>query len=446
MIVALVMAFGGVVAVANSAPVASAQSESDAQARIRARFELIRAHSSFNAWTNVDEDSAVQQSRSVDRSPLTGKVVAIKDNIDLSWLPTSAGALALKDRRPTRNATVVDRLLAAGAIIPGHTNMDTWARGVRTVSETTGSTANARNPKLGPMGSSGGTATAVALGDADAGLGTDTCGSIRYPAAANLLYGLRPTAGLVSRSGVVPLSPTQDVVGPIGPTVESLATILDVIAGPDDRDALTQTAPERTRTYADLLQSVDPSRAWRVGVIRSLGGYRPDLAGTTMLDRLRAAGVELVEVALPSIPTASVIDIESRITRSLVLAGVDETRWIPTAAWPLEPSSNRTYRQLLASRKTVAQRLTSLLDTNKLDALVYPTTPFLPAPRGARQSSGNCHLAATSGLPALAVPHGMGPNGTPVPGIDLLGRPFDEATLLALAQRIEASTPAASSQ
>ena len=217
---------------------AGAQVEPRSVDVVRKRFVTIRAHSSYRVWTNLNEGVALQQAQTGIVGPLTGQLVAVKDNIDLDWLTTSAGANALKDRHPRRNATVIDRLLAAGAIIPGHTNMDTWARGTRTVSETNGATANARNPRLGPMGSSGGTAVAVALGDADVGLGTDTCGSIRYPAAANLLYGLRPTPGVISRSGIVPLSPTQDVVGPIGPTVASLAVVLDVIGGPDPRDQI----------------------------------------------------------------------------------------------------------------------------------------------------------------------------------------------------------------
>lgn len=415
-------------------PGARAQSESANVISTRARFASIRAHSSYRAWTNLDEDVALVQAQDAVDGLLAGQIVAVKDNIDLDWLPTSAGAQVLRSRQPARNATVVDRLLAAGAIIPGHTNMDTWARGVRTVSETLGSTANGRNAQYGPMGSSGGTAAAIALGDADVGLGTDTCGSIRYPAAANLLYGLRPTSGLVSRSGIVPLSPTQDVVGPIGPTIASLARVLDVIAGPDPRDPLTAAAPTRSTTYTDLLASVDSTRKWRVGVVRSLGPFRVDDTGRTMIDRLRASGVELVEVSLPALPNASVIDLESTATRSMVKAGLDEQTWMTSPTKELVTTDTRRYRQLLAARLLVTQRLVAALDTNRLDALAYPTTPYLPAKRGERQRSANCHLAATSGLPALAVPHTMNASNVPVPGIDLLGRPFDEATLLAIGQ------------
>ena len=416
---------------------AGAQGESTNVQLVRSRFRLIRAERSYRVWTNVDEQEALKHARAEIIGSLTGQLIAVKDNIDLDWLPTSAGTRVLRNRLPARNATVVDRLLAAGGIVPGHTNMDTWARGVRTVSETTGATANGRNPRLGPMGSSGGTAVAVALGHADAGLGTDTCGSLRYPAAANLVYGLRPTPGLVSRSGVIPLSPTQDVVGPMGPSIASLATILDVIAGPDQRDPLTLLAPVRERTYTDLLKARSSEQRWRIGVVTSLGPYRRDRSGQTMLTRMQNAGIELVDVDLPVLPAASVIESESPRTRAMVRAEAEEGSWMTSPTNTIFSQNGPEYARLLAAQTTVTARLTDLLDANRLDALAYPTTPFLPALRGAPQPSANCHLAATGALPALAIPHGMNIDGVPVPGIDVLGRRFDEATLLAIGQDIE---------
>ena len=150
-------------AMPSSGSVASADGVNERVLAIELRFEAIRAHRTYRHWTAFDEAAAVAQARSAPDGPLIGSLIAVKDNIDLSWLPTSAGALALRDRRPTRNATVIDRLLRAGAAVAGHTNMDTWARGVRSVSETTGATANARSPSLGPMGSSGGSAAVSRL-------------------------------------------------------------------------------------------------------------------------------------------------------------------------------------------------------------------------------------------------------------------------------------------
>jgi amidase len=416
---------------------AEAIDNADVVAKVRNRLGAIEAHRSYRHWTGIDERQALTQAADAPAGSLRGLVIGVKDNIDLSWLPTSAGANALAKRRPTTNATVVDRLLAAGAVIPGHTNMDTWARGVRSVSQTTGATANARNSTYGPMGSSGGSAVAVALGEVDAALGTDTCGSLRYPAAANLVLGLRPTPGLVSRAGVVPLAPTQDVVGPLARDVSTLAAVLDEIAGPDSRDPLTTQAPARDHTYTDRLKDVATRKTtWQVGVVRTLGSYRTDVTGDDMLTRLRAAGVTLVDVNLPRLADASVIDDESAATRPLVLADQPETMWLVE---PLRVGNARAYERRVTARGRNADALIALLDRNGLDALVYPTTPFAPALRGARQLSANCSVAATSGLPALALPHGLDARGVPVPGVDLLGRPFAEDQLLALAAVVMAA-------
>ena len=400
-------------------------------ATVIARFALIRSHATYRHWTAVDEGTALSQTRAAPSGPLTGLMIAVKDNIDLAWLPTSAGVSALRNRRPTRNASVVDRLLAAGAAIAGHTNMDTWARGVRSVSETTGATANALNPTRGPMGSSGGSAVAVALGEVDGALGTDTCGSLRYPAAANVIIALRPTPGLVSRAGIIPLAPTQDVVGPMSRDIRTLARLLDVIAGPDSRDPLTQLAPRPDRTYTEDLQEQPGAvpRRWRVGVVRTLGQFRRDATGRTMLDKMQAAGIELVEVSMPKAPFSSVIDDESAATRPLVKEGADESRWLVEA---LRVPNRSGYASRLRDRQLSASRLTALLEGKQLDALTYPTTPFGPAPRGQRQASANCQFSATSGLPALALGHGVEADNLAVPGVDLLGREFDESTLLRL--------------
>lgn len=413
---------------------ASATGADERVQAVVARFDLIRSHAAYRHWTGFDERVAVEQARSGPDGPLTGMVIAVKDNVDLSWLATAAGADALRNRRPRRNATVVDRLLGAGAIVAGHTNMDTWARGVRSVSETTGATANARNPTRGPMGSSGGSAVAVALDEVDAALGTDTCGSLRYPAAANVIHALRPTSGLVSRSGVVPLAPTQDVVGPMATDVRTLARILDVIGGPDERDPLSQRVPPRDRTYTDLIQDGTlvgrgTGGRWRIGVVRTLGAFRIDVTGTSMLDKMKAAGIELVDVEMPTAPFSSVINEESAVTRPLVLSGADESKWLSE---PLRPRDLSGYAAKLRARETSAARVTALLDRRALDAIAYPTTPFPPARRGERQASANCQFSATSGLPALALGHGVDRADVAVPGIDLLGRAFDEGTLLAI--------------
>jgi amidase len=408
-------------------------------AHLDEQIERRRKHRPFGAWTATDDAVARVQlaaASSREPGPMRFRTVAVKDNIDVVGLPTTAGASVLATRRPTRNATVVERLLDHGAVVLGHTNMDTWARGVRSVSQTAGSTGNAWDASLGPMGSSGGSAVAVAHDDADIGIGTDTCGSLRYPAAANLVFALRPTPGVVSRAGVIPLSPTQDVVGPIARSPLDLAITLDAIAGADPRDPLTLGIPKPTTRYVDAVAGTTPTAGrWRVGIVTTLGRFRADASGHTMLDRLRDAGIELVPVGLPGLPDANVIDHESLPSRALVLGGADESLWL---AEPLRVTDPHRYAIRIRARLRVAESLVDVLDDNHLVAIVYPTTPYLPARRGAAQPSANCHLSSTSGLPALTVPHGLDGTGVPVPGIDLLGRPFDETTLLALAAALTA--------
>jgi amidase len=344
---------------------------------------------------------------------LDRRTVAVKANLDLVGLPASAGVRA-PGRTPKvgSDAFVVTQIENAGGLVVGVTNMDSWARGTKTVSEF-GSTGNAFDSKRSPLGSSGGSAVAVATGMVDMAVGTDTCGSIRYPASANGIFGLRPTTGAVSRAGVVPLSPTQDVVGPLARNVADLEILFRVLSIPDSRDPLTQVPRSPSGRV----------RTKRVGVLRGFG-VLPRSEGTP-LAQLRAAGIELVDVRGTELSGASVINDEFETARSLWRQNQD-----PFGT--LVASDPRGYRQRLDSQARIRNRLLALLDTNSLDALVYPTTTAPPGARGARQVTGNCWLAANSGLPALAVP-GPVVNGFPSVGVDLLGRRFDEDTLFALA-------------
>ena len=154
---------------------------------------------------------------------------------------------------------------------------------------------------------------------------------------------------------------------------------------------------------------------------------------TSMIHRMRRVGIELVAIDLPPAPFTNVIDEESAATRPLVLAGADESRWLTQ---PLRVANATGYATRLRNRKTSAAQVVGVLDRNNLDAITYPTTPFAPALRGERQPSANCQISATTGLPALALGHGLDAAGVPVPGVDLLGRAFDEATLLRIGLRI----------
>ncbi len=432
-----------------AASFASAPSSAPAAPRLAAQPALpleraiVRIHETgrvHRVWLSLDYPSARAQALTVANAPddsplhgLDGLVVAVKDNIDTNWLPTTAGARVLRNRRPGRNATAVDRVLAAGGVIPGKTNLDTFARGVRTVSEIGGQTRNAIDPSRSPGGSSGGTAVAIALEQSDLGIGTDTCGSLRYPAAYNGIYGLRPTPGLVSRSGIIPLSATHDVVGPMARTPQNLARLLDVIAGPDERDPLTLSAPQQPGSYADV--TFDATASWtrlRIGVLRDRGPFAKAPDGRSSLTLLSEAGFLLVEVNLPSLGLPNVINEEFAVLRPKILSGtLSESSWIGGMA-----IHQRAYQSKLAQMKADANRLLSFLDANQLDAIVYPTTPFPAASIGRPQPSANCSLSASTGLPAMALPHPT----PPIPGVDVLARPFAERILFEVAVRYSKAT------
>jgi amidase len=367
--------------------------------------------------------------------PLDGLALTVKDNIEVAGVATSAGARALQVLGPVRSsATVVHRLGDTGAIVIATTNMDTYARGVRGVSEVRGQTANPVRPGRNAGGSSAGAAASVAAGYVDVALGTDTCGSIRYPAAAVGLFGLRPGSGLVSRAGVVPLSPTQDEVGILTSRPSLLEPVLRAISGPDPRD------PSVSRELAAVDRSASTAGISRVGVIGRLGRWRKGADGTTVLDTLRRRGVELVNVTLPSIPNPSVINSEALPSRARYLnwrksegTSLDQADpWLDPQR-PLAVSNPSRYRELLATRATVRAKLLDTMRRNGVDALILPASTADPALLGASQPSGNCFLAATSGLPALAIPGPPDASGVAVVGAEVLGPVDSEIALTQLA-------------
>jgi Asp-tRNA(Asn)/Glu-tRNA(Gln) amidotransferase A subunit family amidase len=367
---------------------------------------------------------------------LDGAIVTVKDNIEVAGAPTAAGARSLAALGPAvGDAPVIGHLRAAGALLLGSTNMDTWARGVRGLSETRGQTANPRLPGRNAGGSSAGAAVSVAAGWADLAIGTDTCGSIRYPAASTGLFGMRPSRGVLSRAGVVPLSPTQDTVGVIARDPVLIGAAIASMAQPDPRDPLAGST---------VLAPPSPGSDVRIGVVRSLGPWRRGADGSTVLDALRAQGWRLVDVVLPALPAASVIDDEAIPSRARYLAHRSASASGPAAPagsadpWlePLSVADPRGYRARLAARSVVSSRLTALMDRHGLTAIATPTNRADPAPLGSKQASGNCHLAATSGLPSIAVPGPTTADGRPTVGADLLGRAGDDLELVELARRL----------
>ena len=422
----------------------------------------------FNAFITVDP-GARAEARALDderaaagpRGPLHGIPVVLKDNIDTFDMPTTAGSSLLADFVPATDAFQAARLREAGAIILGKANMQEWARSVHTNSSVTGRTVSPYVIERNVGGSSGGTAVAVTTQMAAAGLGTDTCGSIRVPSAYNSLFGLRPTAGLSSRSGVIPLSPSEDTVGPMTRTVVDLAILLDATAGTDPDDPTTAGA-EVPDSYLDF---IDPSglENARIGVIDSLFGAPGPVSTATRaaLDRMEAAGATLVNVEIPNRSSllgnaTSVFLREWRFaaedyfsthpgapidTLEDVLASgefLPENRDRLQRAVGVATLDTTEYRDAVAARTEAAAVITALMDEHDLDALAYPSIRNTSAPNGVEQQGNNCGTASVSGLPAIAVPAGLDGTGMPV-GLDLLGRAFDEGTLIRLASGYEAA-------
>lgn len=408
-----------------------------------------------------------ERAESGPRGPLHGIPVMVKDNIDTAEMPTTAGNLVLERFRPAKDAFQVRKLRKAGAIILAKTNLPEFASSWETWSPVGGQTLNPYDTSRSPGGSSGGTAVAVTANFAVAGLGTDTCGSNRLPAGLNNLYSLRPTRGLSSREGVIPYSSTADEVGPMARSVIDLATVLEATAGRDPAD------PTTVQVTIDFVAAVDADglEGRRVGVLdlHQLGDpidYGRDLDGRWQgaLDGLEANGVELVDVTLPghhghdvigelleefpyaladflagepTAPRGAFKRIMAGLDDGVLMGGQHPSRIKPGDTRPL----TKGYRRALQERTSLRHDVETLMDDRELDALVYPVSATTTRPLGDADGAAHsdCALAAVAGLPALAVPAGFTSDGLPV-GIELVGRAFDEATLIAIAAGYEAHT------
>jgi Asp-tRNA(Asn)/Glu-tRNA(Gln) amidotransferase A subunit family amidase len=377
------------------------------------------------------------------RGTLHGIPVVLKDNIDMDGLPTTSGNLAMARAMPLRDSAQVKRLRAAGAVIVGKTNLSEFSFEIRSLSSLGGNTRNPFNREVTAGGSSGGSAAAVAAGFAVAALGTDTGGSIRVPAAYNGLVGLRPTHGWIDNSGIAPLAPSTDTVGPIARCVADIALLLGVMAD--------------TSLPAGALSGT------RLGVLRQAFGEDPEIAAA-MQQALRimsdAGGVLIDPVALPAdiLPQGRphVVDWEFRFAFDAYLAShflpgtapdsvadiLASGAYLPEHRAALERRVHRTsldapeYRAILAYHREMKAALLTLMDKERLDALVYPTS--MVTPRSLENPPGGWapELAANSGFPALTLPVGQAAHG-PYIGLEFLVRSHAEPLLLGLGADLE---------
>jgi amidase len=397
------------------------------------------------------------------RGPLHGIPVLVKDNYETIEMPTSAGSIALATFHPARDAYMVGKLKAAGAVILGKTNMHELAAGIVTVGSRFGQTKNPYDLDRNPGGSSGGTGAAVAASFAAAGMGSDTCGSIRNPASHNNLVGLRGTQGLSSRTGIVPLSSTQDIGGPIARNIVDLAIMLDATVGADPADTTTTAAAGHIPTSYRAALKADALKGARIGVVRVLFGNTADdqeviAVVQRAIDELKKAGAEVSDVVIPGLDDlladSSMInsdfkfDLQDYLARSenppvkslgeildrgLYHSALEATFRARNAVTGRETEQSRRAR---IKRLAIRQGVESVLAEHRLTAILYPTLRRKPARIGDAQPASNCQLSAHSGLPALGLQAGFTSDEVPV-GMDLLGGAFKEQDLLTLGYAVE---------
>jgi aspartyl-tRNA(Asn)/glutamyl-tRNA(Gln) amidotransferase subunit A len=406
--------------------------------------------------------------------PLAGLPVAVKDNMCTTDFPTSCGSRILDRWMSPYDATVVRRLREAGAIVVGKTNLDEFAMGSSTENSAFGPTRNPWDRSRVPGGSSGGSAAAVASGAVPVALGSDTGGSIRQPAGFCGIVGLKPTYGRVSRYGLVAFASSLDQIGPMTRTVADAALLLEVLAGRDPLDATSADVP--VPSYSRSLEG--PVRGLRFGLPReALGeGLQPAVRDvvTRAAGVLREQGAELVEVSLPAIayalPTYYLLATSEASTN---LARYDGVRYgLRAAAGDLYEMYTQTRRAGFGAevkRRIMlgtyalsagyyegfflkAQRVRTLIRRDfeaafaRADLVLMPTSPTVPFRIGEKvEDPLQMYLADVytipvnlAGLPGISIPCGF-VDGLPV-GLQLIGRPFEEATVLRAAHAFESAT------
>jgi aspartyl-tRNA(Asn)/glutamyl-tRNA(Gln) amidotransferase subunit A len=422
-----------------------------------ARIEKLNPR--LNAFITVTADSALEDARRAEaeirhgdwRGPLHGVPLSLKDLIDTAGVRTTAASLLFKDRIPHEDAEVVRRLKAAGAVLLGKQNLHEFAYGGSSMISAFGEVRNAWNPAHIAGGSSGGSATAVAAGLGFGAIGTDTAGSIREPAALCGIVGLKPTYGRVSVRGVIPLSSSLDHVGPLARNVADVAAIFTAIAGYDPADNNGVDAP-----VEDYLSGLGQQlRMLRVGIPRKF--FFDDLetevaaAIEQAISTLAAMGAEIRDIEL-SVPTDRTLQsAESYAFHAEFIARRPEL-YQPETLRRIRSGENISQETVLERRQEQGQlrRSTETIFTD-LDLLLTPTTPIV-APTIADLKENPDQLRPREimllrntrpinvwGLPAISLPCGFTDAGLPI-GLQIVGRHWDEATVLAAAYAYEQAT------
>jgi amidase len=438
------------------------------------------------------------------RGPLHGIPVVLKDNFDTVDLPTTAGSQLLEGSLAPDDAYIVKRLRDAGAIVVAKVNMSEWAGGAGAYGTTDpevskkgavpngfssagGQTRNPHDPTRGPAGSSGGTGAAIAAAFAQFGMGTDTGGSVRGPASVNGLVGLKPTNGLLSRDGIVPLSLTFDTGGPMARSVSDLAVALGAMTGVDQADPATLASAGKFETDYTQFLKAGALRGARIGVARDFMGRNAETDRITeeAIATLKQLGAEIVDpVHYPQylldmrqslLLTIMNADFKTQVTDYLATTAPRYPKTYadivarsndpalgyrsPEKAWGLKYNASVSLDQTdpvyLAAKNEglplVKSAMLAVFANHKLDAIIYPTSPEPatlinpPAPQantsaGPRAAGGSATLIANeTGFPDLIVPAGMTQEGLPV-SISFFGPAFSEAKLLGYGYDFERAT------
>ena len=418
----------------------------------------------FITEATIEGDAAAE-------GPLSDATVAVKDNISTAGVRTTCGSEMLADYVPPYSATVVDRLLEAGATIVGKANMDEFGMGTTTETSAFGPTRNPADPERVPGGSSGGSAAAVAAGEADVALGSDTGGSVRCPAAFCGVVGIKPTYGLVSRYGLIAYANSLEQIGPIANTVEDAATLLDVIAGPDPHDGTTREAGAESNYAAAANGDVD---GMTIGVVTELFDGADERVVETVeaaIADLESRGAETVEVSLPSLEYAvqayyviAMGEASSNLARFDGVRyghrGESDGNWNESFAETREALGAEVKRRILLGTYALsagyhdayyakAQDARAWIKADfddafeSVDVIASPTMPVLPFELGESLddplrmylADANTTPVNLANLPAISVPAGTA-DGLPV-GLQLVGPAFGEEAIVRAASAVE---------
>lgn len=458
----------------HEAKAALASGEFTVKAMTAAALAQARAKADLNIFLETFDDSALAKAAEVDAKiaagtagPLAGAIISIKDNLCYAGHGVSASSRMLKGYVSPYSATVVERILAADAVIIGRTNCDEFAMGSSNETSAYGQVGNPLDPARVPGGSSGGAAASVAAGTCHIALASDTGGSIRQPASFCGVAGFKPTYGRVSRYGLIAFASSFDQVGPLAYDVEDLQAVQAVIAGPDDRDNTTSHRPFAT---ADV-----PAKL-RIGYYAQcldVPGMDPEVRDRTLaeIDRLRAEGHSVVPVELahadlfvPTYYILSTAEASSNLARfdgiryghrAKEAQGVEDTyrrsrsegfgpevqRRILLGTFVLSAGYyDAYYGQGMKVRRII--RDNTLETLAGLDLLLTPTCPSTAFLKGQISDPVTMYLqdiftvqANLAGIPALSIPAGQHSNGMPF-GIQLMAKPFEDERLLAAAGRL----------